>query len=357
MKKIILTTVLILNFLNAQNIKVESYYGKYNLQTKEVGKVAKSLGSPISEHWKFEQKANKKYKIAVLFPHLKDSYWLAVNYGILKEANRLGVVFDLYEAGGYNNFGKHKRQFLKAAKADYDGIILGSISYNKLNKDIEKSKIPVVEVINDIQAANIKAKSLVSFFDMGYKAGEFVLSDAKGEPINVAFLPGPKNSGWADETFYGFSAAIKKSKAQNIKIYNPFFGDTGKATQKGLIKRVFYKYKKVDYLVGNAVASSIAPMVLSSLKQNNTKIVSTYIIPDVYNLIKEGKIAAAPSDMTVVQGKIAVDMMVKILNKKKSGVDFAFRAGPSIPVITKNNLLEYESMFGAKNFKAVFSNK
>lgn len=357
MKKIVIITLLIINCLFAQNIYVQSYYGKYDVKTKEVGKIAGSLQKPIMENWEFEEKANKKYRIAVLFPHLKDSYWLAVNYGILKEANRQGVTFDLYEAGGYNNFGKHKRAFLKVSKANYDGIILGSISYNKLNKDIQNSKIPVIEVVNDIEAGNIKAKSLVSFFDMGYKAGEYVVKDSKGKKITVAFLPGPKNSGWADESYYGFLAAIRKSDSNNIKVAEPYFGDTGAITQKGLIKRAVHKSKNIDYLVGNAVAASVAPSVLTKLKQNNTKVVSTYIIPDVYELIKEGKIAAAPSDITVAQGKIAVDMMVKILNGKKPGIDFAFRAGPNIPVITQENLLTYELMFGEKNFKAVFSNE
>lgn len=359
MIKIILGYMALLTCLFAQNVQVKSYYGKYDISTKEVGKVALSLNKPVQENWIFEKKANEKYKIAVLFPHIKDSYWLAINNGILEEANRLGITFDLYEAGGYNNFGKQKRQFLKVLKSDYDGIILGSISYDKLNNDIKNSDIPVVEVTNDIEAGFIKAKSLVSFFDMGYKAGQYVIKDAKDKYMKVAFLPGPKNSGWADDTYFGFLQAIKDNRAKNIKVYKPFFGDTGIASQKGLIKRSIIKYKEVDYLVGNAVAASIAPDVLKSLNHKNTKIVSTYIIPEIFKMIRQGKVAAASSDMTVIQGRIALDMITKILNGKKAGVDFAFRAGPNIPVLTKDNIVKYKykSIFGDKNFKAKFSNK
>ena len=356
MKRMFLIMLLILAKLFAQDIEMNSYYGKYDVKTKKAGKIAKSLNPVQKENWKFEKKANKKYKIAVFFPHLKDSYFLAVNYGIFKEAQRLNVKFDLFEAGGYNNFGKQKRAFLKALKGNYDGIILASISYRKLNDDIKKAKIPIVEVINDIEAGGISAKSLVSFFDMGYKAGKYVIKDAKNKNINVAFLPGPKNSGWADDTYYGFIQAIKDAKIKNINTYLPLFGDTGVSTQKGLIKRALHKYKDVDYVVGNAVMASIAPDILTSLNKIDIKVVSTYIVPEVYKLIKQGKIVASPADMTVTQGMIAIDMMVKILNGKKAGKDFPFRSGPNIPVITKDNLLEYESMFGKKNFKAVFSN-
>lgn len=359
MTKIIVCIVLLIGTLSADDYEVKSYYGKYDISTKKIGKVAKSLNKPVQENWNFETKANKKYNIAVLFPHIKDSYWLAINNGILQEANRLGITFDLYEAGGYNNFGKQKRQFLKVANSDYDGIILGSISYDKLNKDIKNSKIPVVEVTNDIEAQDIKAKSLVSFFDMGYKAALYVIKDVKGSTKKVVFLPGPKNSGWADDTYLGFMQALKDNNSENINVYPPIFGDTGIATQKGLIKRLVYKYKEIDYLVGNAVAASIAPEVLSSLDKNKIKIVSTYIIPEVFHLINEGKVAAASSDMTIVQGKIALDMIVKILNGKKAGEDFAFRSGPNIPVVTKDNILKYKyiSIFGEKDFQVSFSNK
>jgi len=356
MKKVAFALALGVGMALAGNTKVSSYYGSYDVKTKKAGEVATSLVGPQKENYSFETKANKPYKIAVLFPHLKDSYWLAVNYGILQEANRLGVKFELFEVKGYNNLGKQKKVLSEITNANYDGVLLGSISYDKLNGVIEKSKVPVVEIINDIEAGDISAKSLVSFFTMGYKAGEYTIANAKGDNKTVAFLPGPKNSGWADDTYYGFLKAIEDKGAKNLTVYAPLFGDTDAKTQATLIKRAFAKYKNIDYVVGNAVAASVAPKVLSSLEQNRTKVVSTYIIPEVYTLIQQGKVAAAPSDMTVTQGRVGVDMLVKILNGKKAGVDFGFRVGPNIPVVTKSNLLAYESMFGSKDFKAVFSN-
>ena len=37
------------------------------------------------------EKASRAWNLCVLFPHLKDAYWLAVNYGLVAEARRLGV--------------------------------------------------------------------------------------------------------------------------------------------------------------------------------------------------------------------------------------------------------------------------
>src|SRR5260370_15051016 len=45
-------------------------------------------------------KASKPWEICVSFPHMKDAYWLAVDYGVADEAKRQGVKMQLVEAGG-----------------------------------------------------------------------------------------------------------------------------------------------------------------------------------------------------------------------------------------------------------------
>jgi len=37
------------------------------------------------------ERASRKWRICASYPHLKDSYWLSVNYGMVEEAKRLGV--------------------------------------------------------------------------------------------------------------------------------------------------------------------------------------------------------------------------------------------------------------------------
>ena len=53
---------------------------------------------------------NKKHHICVSFPHLKDSYWVGVAYGIISEGRRLGQKITLFEAGGYTNLATQLRQ-------------------------------------------------------------------------------------------------------------------------------------------------------------------------------------------------------------------------------------------------------
>lgn len=344
-------------------VKVNSYYGTYDVAQKAAGKPSKSLQGPKPEDWIPPAKANKPYTLGVSFPHLKDPYWLAVDYGIVKEAERLGVGIQLVAAGGYTELQKQVDQVENLAQQKVDGIILASISYAALDplvhETVKKGK-PVIEVINDIQAPAIQAKALVSFFDMGFKAGEFVAADAAGKSqVNVVFLPGPAGSGWAPDTLDGFKEAVKKFPGK-VDILAVKWGDTGKNVQLSLIEDVLQTFPKIDYLVGNAVAAdaAVGPLAESN-RAGSVKVVSTYIIPPLYDKIKAGQVAAAPSDLTVIQGRMAVDMMVRILNGEKPGKDFPFRAGPIIPTITKANIGQYpyETLFGDRSFRPQFKVK
>lgn len=44
------------------------------------------------------EKASQAWDICVSFPHMKDAYWLGVDYGVTEEARRLGVRMQVVEA-------------------------------------------------------------------------------------------------------------------------------------------------------------------------------------------------------------------------------------------------------------------
>lgn len=349
---------------DAKGITVNSYYGNYDANKKNVGFPSESLEGPVREEW-VSPKPKRNYHIGVLFPHLKDSYWIAANYGMVAHAKELGVKLTLHTAGAYINFGNQRQQLKSlAAKTKVDGIILASVDYAKMDEfvaEVTDSGVPVIELINDITAPAIKAKALVSFFEMGYKAGEYVVKDSSGKDIRVAFFPGPRQSGWAPETYAGFMAAVSdhKNTGQNITVLEPAYGDTRPEVQLMRLEHCLNeaKHADIDYIVGCAVAAVEAVKYLSENREKhpNAKVVSTYITITAYEEIEKGNIAAAPSDQTIVQCKMALDMMVRLLNGEQPGKDFPFRSGPVIPVVTKENIGEYryEDLFGKKDFVPV----
>jgi len=349
---------------DANEIIVNSYYGKYDPNKKKVGFPSANLKGPVTEKW-ITPKPKRNYHIGVLFPHLKDSYWIAANYGIITHAKALGVTITLHTVGGYINFGDQREQLMSlATKTKVDGIILASVDYTKMDRfvaEVTDLGVPVIGLINDITAPAIKAKALVSFFKMGYKAGEYVVKDSGGKDIKVAFFPGPRQSGWAPETYEGFMSAVSEHEkpGQKVTVLEPFYGDTRPGVQSMRLEECLDKPENSDinYIVGCAVAAVEAVRYLSKNREKhpNARIVSTYNTINVYEQITKGEIIASPSDQTIIQCIMALDMMVKLLNGEQAGKDFPFRSGPVIPVITKDNVGEYsyEYLFGEKGFVPV----
>jgi periplasmic protein TorT len=315
------------------------------------------MSSPVTKvMYEPLQKADKKWNICVSFPHMKDAYWLAVDYGVSEEAKDLGVVMHLVEAGGYTNLSKQISQIEDCVAAGAQIVVIGSISLDGLNKTIESlhaKNIPVIDVINGISSPLISAKSLVSFKTMGYKAGEYI---AKQHPkgsgkVQVAWFPGPPGAGWVEAGNAGFNDAVKGS---DLEIVATKYGDTGKEVQLKLVEDVLQANPDIKYIVGTSPTTEAAAQLLRERElSDKIKVLAYYFTPGVYEDIKRGRVVAAPTDSAVVQGRVAIDQAVRILE----GKPYHKHVGPEIYVIDKSNInaFDYASSLAPSNWSPVFS--
>src|SRR3989442_1753934 len=170
--------------------------------------------------------------MCVSFPHMKDAYWIAVDYGVVSESRRLGVKMKLVEAGGYTNLAKQVSQIEDCVAQGANAVIIGAISETGLNKLIDEitgKGIPVIDVINGVNSPKLAAKSLVSFAEMGYQAGEYLVKKhPKGsKPVKVAWFPGPPGAGWVVAGNKGFTDSV----ARGVRILEnkPYTKHTGPA--------------------------------------------------------------------------------------------------------------------------------
>ena len=246
-------------------------------------------------------KASKPWEICVSFPHMKDAYWLAVDYGVADEAKRQGVKMQLVEAGGYDQLQKQVSQIEDCVAAGADAVIIGAISFDGLNNlvaDIRKKNIPVIDVINGISSPELSAKSLVSFGEMGAKAGEYLakLHPAGSTPVKVAWFPGPAGAGWVEAGNTGFLEAVKGSA---VEVVETKYGDTGKEVQAALVEDTLEAHPDVAYVVGTAVTAEAAiPILKDRGLTDQVKILSYYFTPGVDQGLRRGQILAAPTDST-----------------------------------------------------------
>ena len=302
-------------------------------------------------------RASQPWRFCILYPHLKDAYWLSVNYGMVEEAKRLGVAFDVFEAGGYLNLSRQIEQLKACADEDFDAVILGTVSYSGLTAEVERiARLkPVIAAVNDIDDSGITAKASVPWTEMGAAAGRFLAQrHPKGSPpVRVAWFPGPQGAGWVTFVEQGFRAALADSSAE---IVTTRFGDTGTEEQVLLVEEVLEALPEIDYFVGSGpMAEAAVPILRARGLEEQVAVVSTYLSHAVFRGVVRGKILAAPTDSPVLQGRLAIEMAVRALEGKLD----TLHAGPPVSTVTRAtaSATVTEGSLAPASFVPVFSLK
>ena len=301
--------------------------------------------------------ASRAWRICASIPHLKDDYWLAVNFGLINEAKRLGVALNLYEAGGYENPAIQQSQIAECvAQNKADALIIGAISADGLNSlvaDYSAKGIPVIDLINGINSDKIAARVAADFYDMGLAAGKYLVALQSGTSTTtkVAWFPGPAGAGWVAAGDKGFRAALNGS---SLSVIEGGFGDTGLTAQTRLIEAVLDSHPDIDFIAGTAVSAEAAVQVLQKRKlEERIKVIAYYFGPGIYRGIKRGAILAAPSDSQAVLARISIDQAVRALEKQQ----MIRHLSVAIKVVDLKSLPEFDlnSSIAPAGFRPIFS--
>lgn len=284
--------------------------------------------------------ASEPLRLCAIYPHLKDSYWLSVNYGMVDEARKQQVNLRVLEAGGYTNVSKQKEQLAMCVRWKADAIILGTVAPGLYDSSLKQytNSIPVFATVNELvldqqNQSLLKGEVGVDWYWMGHYAGEYLKQKhPKGSKVaNVAFLPGPKSSGGTKPVLKGFYDAIQDS---DIHIIETLWADNDKELQRNLVQEVI-ENKKIDYIVGSAVAIEAAISELRTAgKTQEIGLVSTYLSHGVYRGLLRGRVEFAPTDQMVKQGRLSVQQAVNYLQ----GKPYNRIAAPNIEPLTPKKL-------------------
>ena len=263
------------------------------------------------------------------YPSLKDSYWLSLNYGMQEAARRYGVDLKVLEAGGYSQLATQQAQIDQCKQWGAEAILLGSstTSFPDLQKQV--ASLPVIELVNAIDAPQVKSRVGVPWFQMGYQPGRYLVQWAHGKPLNVLLMPGPDNAGGSKEMVEGFRAAIAGSP---VRIVDIALGDNDIEIQRNLLQEMLERHPEIDVVAGTAIAAEAAMGEGRNLKTPLT-VVSFYLSHQVYRGLKRGRVIMAASDQMVWQGELAVEQAIRQLQ----GQSVSDNVSPPILVLTPKN--------------------
>lgn len=292
--------------------------------------------------------ATKVWKIGVLFPHLKDPFWLGCAYAVFEQAKRLGVETTLLTANGYNDLVGQLAQMDDLIAKKVDMILLAPISYEGNDESVAKAKaagVPVINVINDQRSDDLLTKVDVSFWQLGNAAAKWAIADAQKrgmKELNAVMLPGPAGAGWVIGEVEGTEAAAKTSPIP-FNILATKYGDSGKDIQFKLAEDIFTTFgRKINYLFGCSVCSWSAalPMREAGLA-DDVKIIGYDITPDTVEGVNNGLISAAANCLGADQYRIAMNVAVAYLEKRITKEQMPHTIVPKFEILSKSNFDTY----------------
>jgi protein TorT len=299
------------------------------------------------------------WSVCVLFPHMKDAFWVSANYGTLNEAQRAGVSYSLFESGGYPNIDKQISQFQDCLNGGYDAIVVGANNADSLCPQVDaalEKGVPVVDLINGMNCPSAEGNELYSRAAISYKSvaeasAAWLIDHVGGDGAQVGVFPGPEGAGWSDEVVAGWNETTEGTDVTTIDMRR---GDYGVEIQQGFIQDSVLANPEIEWIFGLTAAAQGGLSFNRQAGDNAVQILSGNSDPVVYEAVLDGSIAAAGTDWAVIQGKMGMDQAVRMLEK----AELPFRnVGPKAEVYTKDTAadFDYELLFGPKGFEPTYT--
>ena len=256
---------------------------------------------------------SKKWHVCVLFPHVKDPYYLAFDYGVIEEGKRLGIKMTILEAGGWGNMAKQISQVEDCAAQGVDGIVLVALSAEGL-----------VPIVNQVRKQGIKVhdcgvgthtevdgRNVISYYEAGVTIANYLKSKHPSGNVRALWLPGPPGVIWVEAMT---RALYVTTEGTNIEIVATMYGDAGKPEQLALLEDGLQTYGDLDYVLGGAPAIEVAEKYIRELgRADEINLMASYIAPGVEAGIKNGAVMATILEPTVMWARLCVAQTVHAL--------------------------------------------
>ena len=253
--------------------------------------------------------------VCVLVPHFKDEYWLSVGYGLEEEARAAGIALRFREAGGYRARERQIAQLDDCVAGGAEAILIGTVSsdHPDLLAAVARAarSAPVFALVNALDSDALSGRVGVDWRAMGLDLGRAIAEahPPGGPPQRAVLVSGPRESGWVSPLESGLREALEGSA---VRIVDLRFSDTGLREQFETVAEIFESFPNLDLLIGSAPAIEAAMGIIATHPdRHRPELVATYVTHSVRRGLSEGRVALAPFDDPVGQGRAAIRLILK----------------------------------------------
>ncbi len=286
-------------------------------------------------------------KLCALYPHLKDSYWLSVNAGMVEQARARGVMLKTFEAGGYEHQATQIEQFQKCRDWGADAVLLGSVSYElpTLIRDALVA-LPVLALVNQVEPDTVVSTIGVEWYDMGKSVAEYVNAHFVA-PTHALLMLGPEGRGGNQFLSQGLTDHLTPGL---LMVDATLHGSNSVPRQRQLLVEYLDAHPAPDLIIAGAIPAEVAVNELQA-RGLKTRVISTYLSHGVYRALLGNKIEMANSDRMRLQGRMAVDAALAHL----AGETLPARLDPGIEVLQPPRALgRFEESLSDPDFRPVY---
>jgi protein TorT len=298
---------------------------------------------------------SKPWHLCVAFPHMKDAYYVAKDYGVLLEAKRQGVSATIMAANGYDDIAGQIQQIEDCVAAGGNAVLVNAVSKSGLNgmiDELAKKKIPVLDLGNGVTSDKIAAAALAQYYYAGATAGKYLAETfpAGSGKKKMVWLAGPAGSQWVEDAVRGMKEAIAGSDVDLVKV---IYGDTGKAAQMKLLEDALQTYPDLTIIGGVAPAIEGAMEIVKEKNIRDKKLIAFYSTPPIEQAVRDGIVMATVNDNNLVGSRISVDQAIRLLEGKLE-VKVASR---KFSIVDSKNVNTYDraTLLAPNDFKPVFT--
>jgi ribose transport system substrate-binding protein len=265
-------------------------------------------------------KPAKQYTIGVALPQLSNPHFVAMLYGFIDEAEKLGVKKVIwFEAGGYQYLDKQLSQMEDLIASKVDAIILIAVNGPGTVGAVENAVAAGIPVINcNVMTDSDKVVTRIRSDDntIGEMQADFMGPALKGNG-NVVMLRGAPGTSWAENRGNAFKKRLAE-KFPTVKVVGEQYSQSTPADGLKLMEDFMQTFPQIDgvYDGSDTVAIGAAQAVLAAGKSGKIVITTADFQLDTEKFIRDGVINMSAVQEPVIIGRWGMRAAINTLEKQ-----------------------------------------
>lgn len=267
--------------------------------------------SPASEQ------SAKTPKIAVLMPSLSGQVYVSLVYGILDEAEKMGLEQPIVlSAGGYDHLDAQVKQVEDLMVAGVDAIAIMPLAEEGMTPVLDRAVdagIIVLETGNTTTSEKVQARVRTDDRQIGVKLGEACVKSLNGKG-NVVMFNGPAGASWSILQTEGFKSVVDNYPDIKILAEKWIVYDAGVAmnTMNDLLQAfpdIDYVYTAYDTYAEGAASALEAAGLTGKIKVGTASLTTATL-----EMLKTGSLDYVVGTTTVLEGRMVLQTILKLYN-------------------------------------------